>query len=256
MTKAEIVKQWLSGRRQLPVVPRNDLQGRIDRAEAVLETVFKIKLEESDPVENQSVKGKRGHGAIAIMCVIAILGVFAAGLVSVMADAPAGNLWSVRDDVYVSSAKVLTVPALTVSGAVSFASGVIEVDDLETAAKTKTVVVPLGDVSASDNDYILVAPYACTISQISLVTESDATGTTMNAATNWTFTVSNVTQGGTNLLAATVSTVTNAISANTVYDLDPDQNLTLAADDVLQLQAVLTGGAGALTNAAVQVEYY
>lgn len=149
----------------------------------------------------------------------------------------------------------LTCDGITSSGTVSLAAGQIDVSELSAAAKIKSCVIALGDVSATDNDFIFVAPSAAVISQISLVTESSPTGLTQNAATNWTFQVANLTLGS-NLLAQTVSTVTNGFTANTVYDLTPDQNLTLTANDVLQLQATLTGGAGTLTNSSVIVEWY
>lgn len=105
--------------------------------------------------------------------------------------------------------------------------------------------VPIGTLSATDNKYLhICGPGTTTISDVLIVSE---TGVTSDVTNYWTFQVRNVT-AAVNLRSAAKSTNGAAITADTVYALGLDQNLTPASGDVLQLQATKNASAGNLTE--------
>ena len=85
---------------------------------------------------------------------------------------------------------------------------------------------------------------------------SDTATAASDAGNKYDFQVANLTQTN-NLLASAKSTNGAEIAANTVYDLGPDQNRQVAANDVLELQITKTGAPTDLSGAevAVVVEY-
>jgi len=127
--------------------------------------------------------------------------------------------------------------------------------------KTDTMQLPLdafgftnNSTPATDQAYIFVAPYACTIVKIVLV---ESLGHAIDGTNYWTFQVRNLTAGN-NLLstAMTNNTGGSPIPTDAIYDLSADQNLTLTENDVLELQVTETNAANALTDLMCQVEYY
>ena len=125
---------------------------------------------------------------------------------------------------------------------------------LSTAAKTHIAVVRIGGLAGSDDRYLMVAPSAGAVVQISIVSDTATSGS--DGTNNWTMQVRNLTQGK-DLLATAATTNGNEIAADTVWDLGPDQNLTLAANDVLELQVTKNGSPTDLSSAEIlaQIEY-
>lgn len=118
-------------------------------------------------------------------------------------------------------------------------------------ARPRTIVVPCGTLSASDNKYLSLGLPACTVTDAYLVSEL---GVASDGTDFWTFQVRNLT-ASVNLLAAAKSTNGAAITADTQYALGLDQNLTLAAGAVLQFQATKAASAGNLQELAIALKY-
>ena len=146
-----------------------------------------------------------------------------------------------------------TVASVAVSGDATLSSaGALT---LATPAKTKVAAINIGGIANSgQNDHVFVAPSACTITNLTIVSDTATTGS--NGSNNYTFQIANRTQTN-NLLSAVVSTNGNEIAADTAFDVTPDQNATLAANDVLELVITENGTATDLTSAKVTafVEY-
>jgi len=136
------------------------------------------------------------------------------------------------------------------------ADGTVAPGDATTALKTKTSITQITLAQADQQKYVFVAPYACTISQISLV--SDTATTSDAGTTNWTFQIANLTQTNDLLSSAYVGTNSAGLAADTVLDLSPNTNLTLTANDVLEFQATANNTPTDLTGAEIitVVEYY
>ena len=127
--------------------------------------------------------------------------------------------------------------------------------DATAALKTKTATVDVGALAATDQKYLFVAPYACTIVSVSLVNDTATTGS--DPATNyWSFQVDNLTAS--NTLGAAKKTSTTEMTGDTPWAITATQNLTVAEGAVLELDVVKQGSPTALTNAevAAAVEYY
>jgi len=121
---------------------------------------------------------------------------------------------------------------------------------------TKTTAVFLDGFNATAERFLFIAPYANTvIERVYLV--SDTTTTTADGSSNYTFNVINLTDSDENLSSTPLVTSTTEITANTAYTLAVDQNLTLAQDDVLELQVVEIGTTTDLSGAEIlaTVEY-
>lgn len=121
------------------------------------------------------------------------------------------------------------------------------------ADKQKDSAIILGNISATASRTIFRAPHACTIKRISLLSE---TTVPQDNGSYWTFQVTNKTQT-LSLLSTTKKTDSTggAITQYTNFEIPVDQNLDLAADDVLSLDATKVGSAALLTNAYVVVEF-
>ena len=161
----------------------------------------------------------------------------------------------VGDGTTVASVAVSGDATLANTGALTLAAGAVTGAKASTALNTKVVSVRIGGIPNSGDDrYLFVAPSACTIANVSLVSDTATTGS--DGSNNYTFQVANLTQTQ-DLLSAVVTTNSNEIAADTVFDITPDQNATIAANDVLELQIVENGTATDLTSAEVfvQVEY-
>ena len=111
----------------------------------------------------------------------------------------------------------------------------------------------LGTISAGPEEKMLfsAAGIAATILEIYLSNEN---GVVSDVTNLWTFQVRNLTAGN-NLRSTAKSTNGNAITADTLYALGLDQNLGLAANDVLELQLTRGGAPNNLQELCVYVKY-
>lgn len=124
----------------------------------------------------------------------------------------------------------------------------------------ETVPVNLGALTATGDHYLFVAPDACTITKVRLV--PDAATTSTAGVNEWGFQLRNLT-GAVNLFSAAPTTATAVggvgggveFAVDTPWNLTPDQNATLAAGDVLELQITKTGAPGNTGRTLVLVEY-
>lgn len=89
-------------------------------------------------------------------------------------------------------------------------------------------------------------------SRLELVRIVSTTATTGSSAgvTDYVFDVYNVTDSQ-SLFSATQTTGTAEIAANTAYDLTPDQNDAITADDVVEFRVTVNGSPTSLTRVAV-----
>lgn len=109
----------------------------------------------------------------------------------------------------------------------------------------------IGEIDASDQKRIFVAPCECIVRDVWLVTES---GAAIDATNYHSFQVKNVTKTK-DLMAAAVSYFTGgtAITADTPYKLTPDQNNKLAEGDVIELDVTKAASPTALAECSVIV---
>jgi hypothetical protein len=131
----------------------------------------------------------------------------------------------------------------------TFADPVAEIAE---RALKKTSVVNVYGWDGSLDRYVFVAPYDCKIDQVSIVSDIGVTASDTNY---YSFQVQNLTQSE-SLLASqktTQSTGGTAITADSPYELNPDQNQVVSDGDLLELQVVETGIAEDLTAAEVLV---
>lgn len=123
-----------------------------------------------------------------------------------------------------------------------------------------TVAVNIGALTATGDHYLFVAPDACTITKVRLV--PDAATTSTAGVNEWGFQLRDLT-GAVNLFSAAPTTATAVggvgggveFAVDTSWNLTPDQNETLAAGDVLELQVTKTGAPGNTGRTLVVVEY-
>lgn len=115
--------------------------------------------------------------------------------------------------------------------------------------KNKAVHTLLGQIDATDQKRIFVAPCKCYVKDVWLITE---TGAALHGTAYHSFQVKNVTQT-LDLMAAAVSYLTGgtAITADTPYKLTPDQNNLLAAEDVIELDITKVSTPTALEECSV-----
>jgi len=111
----------------------------------------------------------------------------------------------------------------------------------------------LGQIDASDQKRIFVAPAKCYVKDVWLITE---TGAALHGTAYHSFQVKNVTDAE-DLMAAAVSYLTGgtAITADTPYKLTPDQNNLLQEGDVLELDVTKVSTPTALEECAGSVVY-
>ena len=114
-----------------------------------------------------------------------------------------------------------------------------------------TTVMLLGGISESVNKFVFIAPTRCVITSIKLVSDT-STASSAAGSKEYTFQVANLTQT-LDLLSATKKTSGTEITGDAAYDLRVNQNLTLAQDDVLELQIVKTGSPTDLSSAQISV---
>jgi len=145
-----------------------------------------------------------------------------------------------------ASAGAFTTLAPTSAIAATTATHLVRKNEVDAAIYTTTVNI--GGTSTG-NFFIFGAPAAHVISSIKIISD---TGTAASDGTNnHHFTVANLTQGNDlHSVAGGKGTDDTEITADTVYDLGVDQNLTMAAGDVLELQVVDNGTGGGDLSAA------
>lgn len=98
---------------------------------------------------------------------------------------------------------------------------------------------PFVFTNATHNRLLMAGPYAnFKITQAYLLSDTATTGS--GAGTRWDFQLRNVT-AAVNLLSTAKTTNGAEIAANTAYDLTPNQNQTIAANDVIRLEITKTG---------------
>jgi len=85
---------------------------------------------------------------------------------------------------------------------------------------------------------------------VTLVSDTATTGS--DGTNNWTFQVRNLT-AAVNLLSTAKTTNGSEISADAVYDLNPNQNQTIAANNVIELQITKNAVPTDLTTAEIMV---
>lgn len=112
---------------------------------------------------------------------------------------------------------------------------------------------------AAQTERLWVARVPVRVLAIGILSDTATTGST-SGTKEWTFMLENFTQT-LNLFSATPSTATNQagigggeIPADAAYWLTPDQNDTLAADDVLRLVVGQNGTPTALPDIRLQIE--
>jgi len=114
---------------------------------------------------------------------------------------------------------------------------------------TQTFVRAFVFTNATHNRLILNGPFSnCKITQVTLLSDTATTGS--GAGTRWDFQVRNIT-ASLNLLSAAKTTNGAEIAANTFYDLTPNQNQTIAANDAIRLEITKTGSPTDLSAADV-----
>lgn len=134
-------------------------------------------------------------------------------------------------------------------------SGAITPAKASTGLKTKCAMMNIGGISATDQKYLFVAPYACTIVGVSLL--SDTSTATSDPTTNYySFAVNNLTV--TNSLGDAIKTSSSELAGDAAYLLNCTGNLDVAENAVLELSIVKQGSPTSLATAEVgaMVEYY
>ena len=113
----------------------------------------------------------------------------------------------------------------------------------------------IGDISASKNVHILICPpVEVQVKTVSLLVD---TAIAANDTNYWSAQLINLTQDDTLLVAVKTSKATGgtAFTADTPWDMTPDQNQYLRPNDVLELQLAKAASASTLSNLVIQVEY-
>ncbi len=126
------------------------------------------------------------------------------------------------------------------------------VAEIAERALKKTSVLNLAGWDGSDQRYVFVAPYDCNIDQVQVVSDTAVAASDTNY---YALQVQNLTQAEALLSAekTTESTGGTAVTADTPYALNPDQNTVVDDGDVIELQITETGVATDLTSAEILV---
>jgi len=130
------------------------------------------------------------------------------------------------------------------------------VAEIAERALKKTNVTKVAGWDATKQRFVFVAPYDCKVDQVSVVSD---TGVTASDTNYYSFQVQNLT-ANLALLSATKTTQATggtAITADSPYKLNPNQNQVINAGAVLELQVTETGVATDLIGAEIVavVEY-
>jgi len=119
--------------------------------------------------------------------------------------------------------------------------------------RNQVVEVLIGEIDATDQKRVFVAPCKCYIKDADLVTE---TTLAKHATAYRTFQLKNVTQTkDLNLAAKTTEDVAEgvAVTADTPYSLTPDQYNEMAKDDVIELSIVKASTPSAQAEGSVHL---
>ena len=122
----------------------------------------------------------------------------------------------------------------------------------DTIGRNLVVHVLLGQLDATDQKRVFVAPCECIVKDADLTSE---TALAIDGTNYRSFQLNNVTQSN-DLLASAKTTFTGgtAITADTPYSLKPDQNNKLAAGDVIELVQTKTASPTALEECSVTLQ--
>ena len=130
------------------------------------------------------------------------------------------------------------------------------VAEIAERALKKTSAMTLDGWSGTDQRYLFVAPYACVIDGVQLVSD---VAVAANDTNYYSFQVQNLTAGESLLAAVQTTKVTggSAITADTPFTIAPDQNTVISDGDVLELQITGSGTPTDLSAAEIiaVVEY-
>lgn len=172
-----------------------------------------------------------------------------------------GAAWvTIVSDYTVAGGGNLPLTGGTMSGAIAMganqitglANGTASTDAVNKSqidALTLVATVYIDGISATSNHVLWVAPAACTIVDVKLV--SGTTTAASDGSNNYTFNVRNVTQAE-DLRSSAKSTNGAEITLEVSYPLVLDQNLNgIAAGDVLRLTVVKTGTPTSLSTARI-----
>ena len=126
---------------------------------------------------------------------------------------------------------------------------------MNAANQNQTSMVAIGAVSASQDNFIFTPNEAVTIDEVTLIS---SVAVTANDTNYWSFQVANLTQADDLLAAAQTTQATGGagITADEAFSITPDQNASIAAGDVLELQITETGTATSLAGVVVAVHYH
>lgn len=131
----------------------------------------------------------------------------------------------------------------------------ITIGPLEEDLTYNVVLVNLGAVSATGN-YFLGSPKekSWKIHRVRILSDTTTSGS--DGTDNWEFQIHNITAAA-DLLATAVDTDTDGeITLDVAYDIDADQNQTIAIDDVVRLEVVKNNSpTSPLANIVAQLEY-
>jgi hypothetical protein len=116
---------------------------------------------------------------------------------------------------------------------------------------TNISTIAIAGIAASGNKFVFIAPNRCVIKSAKIVSDVATSGS--GATAKYDFQVANLTQT-LNLLSAAKSTNGAEIAADAAYNLGVNQNLTLAENDVLELQVTKTGSPTDLSSAIMLCE--
>jgi hypothetical protein len=120
----------------------------------------------------------------------------------------------------------------------------------------------LVSLSATSTKLLFAPPSGFVVERVALISD---TATTSSSGNEWTFQITKDPSGTPlDLFSSAPGTFTavggvgggEELAADTVYGLTPDQNATLAADDVLELTATKSGTATAIGELVVLLDGY
>lgn len=153
------------------------------------------------------------------------------------------------------AAAAFTTAAPTSETAASSSTDLLRKGEADAAIYSSSLTLE-GIVNGGENYHIFAAPDSHVISSIKIV--SDTATASSDGSNNYGFVIRNVTQGNDLYSVAGGKTTNGAeLVADTVWNVTIDQNLTMAAGDVLELQITENGTATSLTSAKLmcQVNY-
>ena len=107
-------------------------------------------------------------------------------------------------------------------------------------------------IAAVDKFKLFIAPAACVVSKVQIVAGALA-GTP--ASNYFSINVNRIRAGAANVTLLSTAYAMSSAEADTVIDLGADQNLTLAANDILELELTAETGNATIDDLLIQVLY-